>query len=236
MTRQRGDIETNDTTAHLQQRTTETGITSAPENCTKNAHFSPAKAMVVSSEARPARAKATPVSDKRAAWPTGPGCGARGRRRALHPLRGDTPDQNGCNAYGSGAMPTDRVHRTTLEYPKEESAAPHPSPVDRNTRSHKTPKNRRHGGRRRDRRAWLRCPWAAAGPGRTTSRRAQPHASTPSPTGVEGAGGTGGHGRASRRRIEPHVSTPGPTGVEGAGGTGGHGRASRRGAERSEDA
>ena len=30
------------------------------------------------------------------------------------------------------------------------------------------------------------------------------------------------------------ISTPGPTGVEGAGGTGGHGRASRRGAERSE--
>ena len=31
----------------------------------------------------------------------------------------------------------------------------------------------RHGGRRRVRRAWLRCPWAAAGPGRTTSRRAE---------------------------------------------------------------
>ena len=29
---------------------------------------------------------------------------------------------------------------------------------------------------------------------------------------------------------------PSPTGVEGAGGSGGHGRASRRGAERSEDA
>ena len=31
----------------------------------------------------------------------------------------------------------------------------------------------RHGGRRRVRRAWLRCPWAVAGPGRTTSRRAE---------------------------------------------------------------
>ena len=30
---------------------------------------------------------------------------------ALHPLRGAAPDQNGCNAYGSGAMPTDRVYR-----------------------------------------------------------------------------------------------------------------------------
>ena len=40
---------------------------------------------------------------------------------ALHPIR-------------TGAMPTDRVHRTTLEYPKEESAAPHASPADRNTK------------------------------------------------------------------------------------------------------
>ena len=30
-------------------------------------------------------------------------------RGALHPLCGATPDQNGCNAHGSGAMPTDRV-------------------------------------------------------------------------------------------------------------------------------
>ena len=30
------------------------------------------------------------------------------------------------------------------------------------------------GGRRRVRRAWLRCPWAVAGPGRASSRRAQP--------------------------------------------------------------
>ena len=29
----------------------------------------------------------------------------------LHPLRGAAPEQNGCNAYGSGAMPTDRVYR-----------------------------------------------------------------------------------------------------------------------------
>ena len=42
----------------------ETDITTAPENCTKNVQFSPAKAMA--------------VSDKRAAWPTGAGCGAMG--------------------------------------------------------------------------------------------------------------------------------------------------------------
>ena len=92
-----------------------------------------------------------------------PGCGTRGRRQALHPLRGDAPDQNGCNAYGSGAMPTDRVHRTTLEYPKEESAAPHASPVNRNTRSHKTPKHRRCGGRRRAWRARAAAPVGGGG-------------------------------------------------------------------------
>ena len=43
---------------------------------------------------------------------------------ALHPLRHAAPDQNGCIAYGSGALPTDRVHRTTLEHTTEESAAP----------------------------------------------------------------------------------------------------------------
>ena len=34
----------------------------------------------------------------------------------------------------------------------------------------------RCGGHRRDRRAWLRCPWAAAGPGRASRRRAEPKA------------------------------------------------------------
>ena len=59
-TRQRGDIETNNTTAHPQQGTAETGITSAQAKCTKNAHFSPAKAMT--------------VSDHRSTRPTAPGC------------------------------------------------------------------------------------------------------------------------------------------------------------------
>ena len=81
--RQHGDIETNNTTAHPQQGTTETCITSAPENCTKNARFSPAKAMAVSIPHRHQRAKAIGVSDKRPTWPTGPGGGARGRRQDL---------------------------------------------------------------------------------------------------------------------------------------------------------
>ena len=54
------------------------------------------------------------------------------------------------------------------------------------------------GGRRRDRRARLRCPWAVAGPGRASRRCTEQH-QRPHPTGVEGAGG---HGRASRRSAE----------------------------------
>ena len=57
---------------------------------------------------------------------------------ALHPLRSAAPDQKGCIAYGSGALPTDRVHRITLEHTTEESVAPHVSPAGRNTRNHKT--------------------------------------------------------------------------------------------------
>ena len=48
-------------------------------------------------------------------------------------------------------------------------------------------KHRRRGGRRRNRRAGLRRPWAVAENGRTTSRRAKPP--QPGPTGVEGARG-----------------------------------------------
>ena len=75
--RQHGDVETNNTTARHQQGTVETDITTAPENCTKNAHFTPAKAMAVSLPHRHKRAKAMAVSDNRPSWPTGPGCDAR---------------------------------------------------------------------------------------------------------------------------------------------------------------
>ena len=65
-------------------------------------------------------------------------------------------------------------------------------------------------------RAWLRWPWAEARPGRASKRRAETTNSTPGPTGVEGAGGTGGAwlrcpwvvagpGRASSRRAEPRA-------------------------------
>ena len=51
------------------------------------------------------------------------------------------------------------------------------------------------GGHRRDRRAWLRCPWAVAGPGRASRRRAKPHISNQAPLlwrEPEGPEGTGG--------------------------------------------
>ena len=51
----------------------------------------PAKAMPVSTPHRHNHAKATPVSDNRPSWPTGPGCGARGRRRGQAGLRADAP-------------------------------------------------------------------------------------------------------------------------------------------------
>ena len=62
-----GTAETAITSAHPQQGTTETAITSAPKNRTKNAHFSPAKAMA--------------VSNHRASSPAAPTRSARGRRR-----------------------------------------------------------------------------------------------------------------------------------------------------------
>ena len=51
-----------------------------------------------------------------------------------------------------------------------------------------------------DRRAKPWRPWAAAGPGQTTSHRAKLPISTPGPTGVEGAGGTGGPSCSARER------------------------------------
>ncbi|WP_232217227.1 hypothetical protein, partial [Actinomyces sp. ICM54] len=60
--RQRGDVKTNNTTAHPQQGTYETGITSAPEKHTKNTQFSPAKAMTVATGPPHGPAKAMTVA------------------------------------------------------------------------------------------------------------------------------------------------------------------------------
>ena len=51
---------------------------------------------------------------------------------ALHPLRGNAPDQNGCIAYRSGALPTDRVHCTHSQaQPQRASGSPQPTPRHR---------------------------------------------------------------------------------------------------------
>ena len=206
-TQKHGDVETNNTTAHPQQGTTETAITSAPENCTKIAHFSPAKAMAVSTPHRHQRAKATAVSDNRVTSPAAPKRGARGWRRGLaleksHAIRLDEVSIMSENV----AIPTLQIHdlkesrgncmRNWGELSND--VDPH---------QHNTP----HwcGGRRK---AWLRCPWAAAGPGRTTSRRAERH----QPRRPHWCGGrrrdrrawlrcpwaAAGPGRASSRRAE----------------------------------
>ena len=51
---------------------------------------------------------------------------------ALHLLRGDAPVQNGCIAYGSGALPTDRVQRPHSQaQPRRASGSPQPTPRHR---------------------------------------------------------------------------------------------------------
>ena len=97
------------------------------------------------------------------------------------------------------------------------------------------------GGVGRHRRAWPRCRWAVAGPGRVYARLRHSRATGPSrhhtapkappvwraPEGPEGSaavpvggGGTRPGFETTRRAAE---QCPGPTGVEDAGGTGGHG-------------
>ena len=86
-TQPRADCETNDTSAATDAGQHETAVTTATEKCAKNTHFSPAKAMAVSTDPphRPAkatpvstprtykRAKATPVSRERFQMPVGGG-------------------------------------------------------------------------------------------------------------------------------------------------------------------
>ena len=82
-TQKHGDVETNNAIAHPQQGTTETSITSAPENCTTNTHFSPAQAMAVSIPHEHKRAKAITVSDNRPTSPSAHTRSTHGRRRGL---------------------------------------------------------------------------------------------------------------------------------------------------------
>ena len=66
----------------------------------------PTKAMAVSDKAHPAPAKAMSVSDNRPSWPTGSGCGTRGRRQGLAGLQAEaqahisTPGPTGVKGAG----------------------------------------------------------------------------------------------------------------------------------------
>ena len=214
-TQPRGNCETAITTATADADQHETTITTATEKLTQNTHFSPAKAMAVSVGAKPARAKATPVSRERFVMPAGYGGawpGFETTRRATHqrPGAAGVEGAGGSGGHGRASRSTTpseaRVWRsrgrpgpTAPGTPAEPQAtssianygctagvkgARGPGCGARGRRqgldglrddapSH-TPAthHRRHGGRRRDRRARLRRPWAA-GPGRGAGGRQQ---------------------------------------------------------------
>ena len=65
----------------------------------------------------------------------------------------------------------------------------------------------------------MRNYWVAAGPGRASRRRTEPHISTPGTTGAKGARGTCRSAGGRRRGLAEHTRTTSTTGVEGAGGT-----------------
>ena len=90
-----------------------------------------------------------------------------------------------------------------------------------------TPPTCRGAGAQHQDRAWLRCWWAAARPGRASRRRAEPHVERVPPVwrAPEGAAAVPVGGGGAWPGIE--TTHPGAAGVEGAGGSGGHGRASR---------
>ena len=150
-TRHHGDIETNNTTAHPQQRTAETGITTAPKKPHQKHPFLTRKGDAGFNPTQPHMSKGDTGFRQPAAWSARPDCGPMGGGRA-----------------GPDNEPTRRA-------------------------THQRHKPHWCEGHRRDRRAWLRCPWAAAGPGRasrstTPSRRlacgdlagGQPPTGTPS--------------------------------------------------------
>ena len=145
----------------------------------------------------------------RAAARRGPGCGARGRQRGLAGLRGNTQP---CKHRRCGGRRQDQRVAVPGRRPRAHKAARpgttargplHPlrgaAPVTgRCTRSEgvhclrigcSAPNHKNKRGIC-ETRARLRCPWAAAGPGRTTSRRAERSsrrgrlAGGPTPTGA----------------------------------------------------
>ena len=143
--RQRSDVETTNTTARPQQGSLETGITSTPENCTKNAHFSPAKAMAVSIPHEHKRAKAMAVSDNRTPGSRVPAAPPAGINMPAAP-------KLACNSIGRGFNKGQkRCNPNVVNSWFEGSAGELHAKLIRTRR-------RRYGGRRR---AQLQHPWAA---------------------------------------------------------------------------
>ena len=148
--RQHSDIETTNTTARPQQGNSETDITSAPENCTKNAHFSPAKAMAVSIPLEHERAKATTVSVK--AQPAPAKATTVSVKAQPAPAKATTVSDNRTPGRQGQAPPVWRAPEGSAAVPVGGSRA---WPDRETTRQARPQHTRPHwcGGRRRDRRA-----------------------------------------------------------------------------------
>ncbi len=152
-----------------------------------------------------------------------PGRGARGWR-GLAGQRGDAPNHTPAH-QAPLAWRAPEGPEGLAAVPAGGGAWPDNEATHRTTRQHTRPHWR--GGRRRDRRAWLRCPWAAAGPGRasrstTPSRqarvwrsrgRAAAHGHTKQP-------GPPTHHTAPGTPAEPQATTHGADSSRAAGPTG----------------
>ena len=107
------------------------------------------------------------------ARPAGPGCGTRGLRCPWAAARPGRASRRRTQPHtATQAPPVWRVPEGTEGTGALRDDAP--SHAQRH-------KRRRCGGCRRARRARRRCPWAAAGPGRASRRRTQPHTATQAP-------------------------------------------------------
>ena len=143
-----------------------------------------AKAMTVSSEARPARAKAMAVSRERfpmhagygGAWP-----GFKPTVRATHQRQGTAGVKGAGGSGGHGrasrsTTPSRRLACGDLAGGRARRRPEHQRSRKQQAQS-QIPAAAAVGGGG----AWLRRPWAAAGPGRASSRRTEPHISDQAP-------------------------------------------------------
>ena len=210
-TQPRGNCETAITTATADADQHETTITTATEKLTQNTHFSPAKAMAVSVEAEPARAKATPVSLERFPMPAGYG-GAWPGFETTHPATHSNTAPPVWRApegpEGTGGL-RDRPLRAKLACGDLAGGRARRRPEHQRSRKQQAqsqitaapPAWRAQEGQAAvpvGGGAWPRCRWVAAGPGRasrstTPSRQARVWRS---------------RGRAAAHR---HTQRPGPT-------------------------